>query len=360
MAVGKAYSATESETLAVRYGSEWTLETPPNPVAESQSQLYDVSCVSSTACLAVGYDEYQGQGLAETWNGEKWSRREGAFDSKSTGVSCSLPGSNAYCLAIGETATGAPYAQRWKTQSAMWMAYSETAPPLVPEGGSEVILKAVSCTGEWSCTAVGAYKKEGKTRTLAERYNGATNTWSVQATATTTGGSSLADVACPTTSECIAVGANGGGKALAERWNGASWTTLTMPLPGGSLASTMKKISCASASACVITGTSSGGGTSAFTMTGAGTSWTLAGKAPTNYNDISCTSLTACTAVGAESGKTHIQSWSGSEWATQTSPNPSGKSASLAGVSCVSALACMAVGKAYSATESETLAVRYG
>jgi Ca2+-binding RTX toxin-like protein len=362
MAVGKASANGETETLALRYGSEWTLESPPNPEVESESQLNDVSCVSATSCLAVGYDEYQAQGLAEIWNGEKWTRREGAMDSKSTAVSCNLTGSITYCMAVGEMVDGSPYAQRWKTSGALWVAYGNTAVPLVPEGGSEVALKGVSCSTEWSCTVVGSYRKEGKARTLAERYSGEANTWSVQATATAAG-FALSDVACPTASECIAVGNQPGSpfsKALAERWNGSEWSTLSVPIPVGSTISSVKKISCASASACLATGTSSGGGSAAFTMAWDGSSWTLAGAAPSAYTDISCGSETACIAAGAKGGDIHVESWSGSEWSAQPSPSPEGKSASLAGVSCPSALACMAVGKASANGETETLALRYG
>jgi hypothetical protein len=319
----------------------WTLESPPNPEAEDQSQLYDVSCTSSTACLAVGYDEYQGQGLAETWNGEKWSRREGAFDSKSTAVSCDLTGSTTYCMTIGETTAGLPYAQRWKTSGSLWLSYSTTM-PAVPEGGSEVTLKAVSCSVEWSCTAVGSYKKEGKTRTLAERYDGVANTWSIQTTATTAGGSALLDVSCPAAGECVAVGYEPNGwayKALTERWKESSWSVVSMQTTEGSVTSTARKVACPSTSVCIVTGSSAGGSSGPFTTKLSGTSWTSAGAAPTEYADISCASASACVAVGSEAGKTHIQSWSGSSWSNQTSPNPAGKSASLTGVSCAPALA---------------------
>ncbi len=65
---------------------------------------------------------------------------------------------------------------------------------------------------------------------------------------------------------------------------------------------------------------------------------------------VSCVSAAACTAVGRDtssSGATHtlIESWNGTRWSVVPHPSPAGVSdVGLYGVSCVSAAACMAVG----------------
>jgi hypothetical protein len=86
-----------------------------------------------------------------------------------------------------------------------------------------------------------------------------------------------------------------------------------------------------------------------------GTSWAIqATPNPSGgglLSGVSCTSATACTAVGYYliSGFTPVplaERWNGTSWAIQATPNPSGahKDSFLSGVSCTSATACTAVG----------------
>jgi hypothetical protein len=80
----------------------------------------------------------------------------------------------------------------------------------------------------------------------------------------------------------------------------------------------------------------------------------------------SCSSATACTAVGYYVNNigtqvTLAEAWNGSAWRIQSTPNPSGATASyLWGVSCTSATACTAVGHYTDSNGSElTLAERW-
>jgi hypothetical protein len=83
-----------------------------------------------------------------------------------------------------------------------------------------------------------------------------------------------------------------------------------------------------------------------------GTSWTIQTTPnPTisNLEAVSCSASTACTAVGDFSNggtlETLAERWDGTSWSTQATPNPVGATASfLLGVSCPSATACIAVG----------------
>jgi hypothetical protein len=65
-------------------GSTWTASSIPAPVSESGqahgAQLNSISCVSLTACMAVGSVEttsssssMRSADLAEAWNGKKWT-----------------------------------------------------------------------------------------------------------------------------------------------------------------------------------------------------------------------------------------------------------------------------------------------
>jgi hypothetical protein len=214
-----------------------------------------------------------------------------------------------------------------------------------------VVLSSISCAAKYTCTAVGSYLKEGKTKALAERYNEESGVWSVQTSATSAGEAVLKDVSCPSAGECIAVGREGSAanpKPLAERWNGSSWSVLTVPAPPGGTYSSLSKVSCISTS-CMATGTISiTEGGAPFAVRWDGSKWSSAGTGLAASNDVSCTASTACTSVGIKESKTLMQRWDGSKWSTQSSPNPSGKTPSLAGVSCATATTCLTVGQATS------------
>lgn len=66
---------------------------------------------------------------------------------------------------------------------------------------------------------------------------------------------------------------------------------------------------------------------------------------------VSCAAPVSCVAVGAVEGSatrlTLAESWSGSSWRVQATPNPRGLASSLVAVSCPSRTACTAVGAGY-------------
>jgi ribosomal protein L24E len=80
-----------------------------------------------------------------------------------------------------------------------------------------------------------------------------------------------------------------------------------------------------------------------------------------NYlNGVSCTSPTACVAVGHSFDGTHdqtlVETWDGTSWSITPSPSTSPTSDdSLAGVSCTSTTACVAVGRTYAGSQDQTL-----
>jgi hypothetical protein len=93
-------------------GSAWTIQTAPDPAGTNQNPLNAVSCVSSTACTAVGFAGVAATGststLAEQWNGSSWTVQSTADPA---GVSSSLFGiscrSSATCTAVGSSDDGA-------------------------------------------------------------------------------------------------------------------------------------------------------------------------------------------------------------------------------------------------------------
>jgi hypothetical protein len=69
--------ARVSAPLAERWnGTAWTVQSTANPSGATSSYLLGTSCVSATACTAVGYalnSTYTT--LAEGWNGTSWTIR---------------------------------------------------------------------------------------------------------------------------------------------------------------------------------------------------------------------------------------------------------------------------------------------
>jgi hypothetical protein len=110
-------------TLAERWnGTSWQLQSTPNPAGALQSNLRGVSCASNTDCIAIGYYENSAGTivtLAEHWNGTNWQLQStpnpaGARYSSLRGVSCT---SSTDCTAIGyyenSARTVLTLAERW-------------------------------------------------------------------------------------------------------------------------------------------------------------------------------------------------------------------------------------------------------
>src|SRR5215471_17246798 len=328
----------------------WSVTPTPNPVMPT-CQLFWVSCPAANSCMAVGtYTKASGAGvtLAEQWNGSKWRilpipSPRGAAWSNLFGVSCVSPSA---CEAVGATAsrsgTLTALAERWNGSS--WQI--QHAPS--PAGGQ---LNGGSCTSPSACTAVGG----SGAGPLAERWNG--TRWSIQATPNAPQGNGfLSGVACTSATACTAVGASNpftpSATTLAERWNGTRWTLQATPNPpqgGGGL----NGVSCTSASACIAAGNSNAG---TLAERWNGTRWriqptpTPAGAQFAFLNTVACPAAADCTAAGAyinSSGafQTLVERWNGTRWRIQATPNQGAGAASLLiGVACTSAAACTAVG----------------
>ena len=342
---------------------DWSAQTTPNPQPPPNSKLTDVSCPSATACFAVGRDAASDDGIAANWSGGTWTLAPGGEPSLDglTPKAVTCP-TTEQCWSIGQAADGSAYVRSHGKSGGLFTAGSKVG-PAVPSGATKVSLNGISCSAATACTIVGSYVKEGVTKALIERYNGI---WSVATPADAS--ATPYDVSCPTTSFCLAVGIKvEGAKTVpyAEKWNGTSWSTVPAPIPAGMQYSWLTDISCASATACMALGETFNGTTLASGSYAArwdGTAISLASTGiPTTtiLSDVACTAANSCLAVGTDEGKTVARFWGGTEWAAQTSPTPSGKTASLTGISCSSATACTAVGRATSVSETGTLGHRY-
>ena len=221
VAVGSYTNSTGDQfVLAEQWnGTRWTIEPTPAP-AQGQDELSSVSCVSATACTAVGYSG--GSVLAEGWNGTRWTieptQGSGFGNAAFSGVSCTSPTA---CTAVGQS-NGNPVAVAARWNGNAW-AIQPTPGPAKTQASS---FSSVSCSSASACTAVGYYNPQGGGDfSLAEGWNG--KSWTVEPTPTTARGASpdLAGISCSTAIACTAVGPYTSGDATshvtwAERWNG--------------------------------------------------------------------------------------------------------------------------------------------
>lgn len=334
-------------------GASWTTQSTPNPSGATQSQLNGISCTSVTACTAVGYSG--NSPLAEAWNGSVWTLQTvpspaGAADASLAGVACM---SSTACTAVGTyddaSSTSLTLAELWNGS-----AWNVQTTPNPAGTNSRVTLRSVSCPSASLCNAVGSYLTSAYAiAALAESWNG--STWTIQTTPKPSG-AMLWGISCASTTNCMSAGQKAtskGQSALAETWNGTSWTMLGASTKSGAVYTVLNAVSCASSTACKAVGSTQ---FHLFAESFGGTGWSIetlpspAGVIGSGLNGVSCTTATACIAVGSSntsvpSTLTLAEAWNGTAWSVQSTPNPSGALTSMfTGISCASGSACEAVG----------------
>ena len=341
-------------------GSTWTTESPANP-SGAESSLDGVSCTAANACTAVGRSYYSSSGaeatLAERWDGSSWAIQvtpNPAGSAALYAVSCL---SSTACTAVGDVISAnatRTVAEHW--DGSVWAIETTPNPP-----SYNGVLFGVSCPSPTACTAVGYGGNSSGDVALVEHWNG--NTWAIQSTPKPASSSrnTLRGVSCPTTTGCMAVGdyfdRSGIHVASAERWDGSSWAIQSAPNPAGAKATYLYGVSCPSTALCVAVGsyTNSSGTQLTLAERWNGTSWAIqATPSPSGdsivLSGVSCASASACAAVGSFrdiSGHWRMLAarWNGTGWALQSTPAPSTAQQSfLSAVSCASAFACTAVG----------------
>src|SRR5438552_2714902 len=157
----------------------------------------------------------------------------------------------AVAIAVAAVLVGAVEAQA----AAAWTIQPTVSP------GTNSVLKAVSCATANVCMAVGSYTDaQGDSRPLVERWQG--GSWTRLPSPTVSGEQdSLYGASCPTTGQCMAVGAkyvqqNGyivSWLPLVEQWDGARWHRMEVPIPANSYAG-LSAVSCTSTTACMAVG----------------------------------------------------------------------------------------------------------
>ncbi len=316
-------SSGEGGTLAERWNStKWAIQASPNPTGPFRSELDGIACPSSTVCEAVGY--YANSSgelvLAERWNGTKWALQAAPNPKGATGsildqVACLSP---AACEAVGfytnSSGEGGTLAERWN--GTKWTLQATPNPTSAASSN----LDGVACPSSTVCEAVGYYaNSSGEGGTLAERWNG--TKWALQATPNPTSAtaSNLVAVACPSSTLCEAVGYHLNSSeevvTLAERWNGTKWALQATHNPTGAIGSFLDAVACPSSTDCEAVGYYTTRVVQAVTLAEAwsGTSWVVqaapvpAGATASSMDGAACSKSTDCEAVGSYLNSLGIQ-----------------------------------------------------
>ena len=298
-AVGYYKTGTEAfSTLAERWdGTSWSIVASANPSGIPRAYLYGVSCAATNDCWAVGKSAYKASeeaggkkpaALLEHWNGSAWtisSASEAPTQLKR--ISCPT---TAYCLAV----SGTPGLSLERWNGSVWGAQGAAS----PTNGSSSALNDVSCATEYACTTVGSYVVNGHSAPLAERWNG--SQWSVQTITDPVGvieeaaSGSLEGVSCPSTQACTAVGTRGSGSEalpLVEGWDGTDWALQPAAIPSGTTSATLAAIACAGSFECTSVGTKSGSAALIESEVGGGGDQTVTVEAVDEYGNAASKSI---------------------------------------------------------------------
>ena len=319
MAAGDYYNGSYDQTLIEKWNrSSWKVVSSPNTSSTQANYLGEVSCVSSSFCMAAGayYNGSYDQTLIEKWNGSSWkvvsSPNSSALWNDLYGVSCV---GSSFCMAVGDYFNGLVYQtliEKWNGSS--WNVVS--SPNSSTQGDN---LNGVSCVSSGFCVAAGDYSNGTVDLTQIENWNGSDWSLVTSPNISSTDDNILYGVRCVSKSFCMAAGHDYNGttdQTLIEKWNGSTWSLVTSPNTSSAEDNFIGAVSCVSSSFCMASGT--------------------------YYN--------------GSNDQTLIENWNGSTWKLVSSPNRSstGDNA-LGGLSCVSSSFCMAAGYEVNGTTYQTL-----
>jgi hypothetical protein len=245
--------------MAVRHGhskawdgANWTSHPMPTPNGSDRDLVFDVSCVSPSWCDAVGTTgsaSFPRRPLVEHWDGSAWTvvpspALAGTFRYVALqAISCT---STTACLAVGyDDYDFKPVVESWNGSD--WSLASDTGL------SARAALDSVSCWAADACL-VASSEYTGPLRTaLVDLWNGSTFTRTTIAGPSGTHQPTVLGVACRSETACVAVGYDGDHlRALVQSWNGTSWHIVTGPTIHASQ-SEFTSVSCAT-SRCVAVG----------------------------------------------------------------------------------------------------------
>ena len=267
--------------------------------------------------------------------------------------------------------------------------------PTLPIGVSITQLTKVTCPGAATCVAIGNGVVNGTAGpiVLSGVITAGGDTWSVVALPTAPSPTSLSQVVCPTAATCLAIGSAGASGIVVSGPPAGPWVYGTATDVGGPVGTeyltlnSLSQVACASSSACMAIGSGSTGSTSAgvvgpggsvgpLVLTGSisagGSTWSIdnfpaALTTPTgsmsSLSRLSCPSTAQCviSGVGTSGGTTGAVLLAGSPTFTPPAPPASQNQtltqdplpavggnpiSQLSGLACPSSTVCAAIGNA--------------
>jgi hypothetical protein len=325
-------------------GGSWTtsgvnIVNPPGPNEVEIGAEVCCAAVPSELpdCLIVGvHYNYGGKDVQlAAWGGPDGfnlalgRNPRGASWSSMDDVSCPT---STFCMVVGAAGRkGTSYATAYSWNGRFMRALKVPA----PRGSHDVELGGLSCPTAQDCVAVGNYENAaGKTLAYAAIWT--RGSWKLAETPSVAGrtGSDYNAVSCPSTVSCMAVGTSVRRKKteqFAASWNGSRWRLLRLP---ARRESGLSSVSCPVAGTCFASGWSGTAGLIEKWNAGGWTAMrTAATRRPANADDfmhVSCVSAVACAAVGFRynpspkakfSTRTLAERWNGKTWTLQSSVN---------------------------------------
>jgi RHS repeat-associated protein len=240
-------------------GGVWTATKAPIPTGGTDVNptvtLTDVSCASTTFCVAVGtYPDSRGDmyPLLETLSSGSWTPTKGPVPSNAYmdpeasqwAVSCPSAG---FCVSAGSYYTGTSFVGLLETlSSGVW---TDTAM------GATASLGAVYCESSTFCLALGS----GNILETLAGGSWSASTPPLPANANATPNAYLVNVTCTSSSSCILIGgytdSSSASQGFFDTLSSGTWSSVEAPLPTGATAFTgFYGISCASTGSCAVVG----------------------------------------------------------------------------------------------------------
>ena len=353
-------------------------------VSAPTGSIGTMACYGPKSCIGLGaFTQAQSaEYYLQTWDGSRWGPVFGEFPNSGNYALSSIWCSSAtYCVAAGSTNANGAAAQAPLTATWNGRTWSASKPPNPTRSPQWAWFNGISCASAKFCVAVGDYTwpwgnsgpvNEG----FADMWNG--TKWTLTRKLVARPGaitSNLYDVSCPSAGSCVAAGgsyvpytsgtlADPTAVAVTEMWNGRKWTQVNASAPARGHGQ-LTDVSCWSGRGCVAVGyyyRHNSTLTSNLAESWNGRRWTAVtpfatGNSP-DLNGVSCTSAVSCLAVGTGNdgpNRTPIRaiadSWNGRSWKAvpvATPPRGSGShnGYELAVVKCASAANCVATGLA--------------
>jgi hypothetical protein len=237
------------------------------PIAAADAGLWDVSCPSSTACVAAGF--YDRHGLLLTGHGSSWTATRAPLPARAAAnsqadlyrVTCP---STTTCVVAGDYDITAHSADGLLL-TGHGSSWTPTEVPLPAGAGArpDPGITGVSCGSTTACAATGYYTDSaGQEQGMLLTGHG--SSWTATRAPRPAGarpGAYLSGVSCPAAAACVAVGyytdSSGSEQGLLLQWRGSSWTASAAPLPPGAathLGAYLNGLACTSIAACLAAG----------------------------------------------------------------------------------------------------------